>query len=220
MAATEDVQSLDQSADIFIYIVSNYNSKNPKESIKLSNYSGVSFGGPAIGLAITHGSQEITSVGAQPRMDISISDTNGVVTSLIDNGTDGLEGATVKVIRTKKKYLDSQSMANNTSVGILQQSNLVISRVSSFIPMSVVEVECQSPIDYGNIYCPSRVATTKCGWEYRSPEGCTYSGTAMFDLAGNPVISSDEDICDKSLRGCRLRNNVINYGGFPTLQRR
>ena len=216
--ATEEVQSLDQSADVFIYEITNFNSKNKSEKIRLSNFAGVSFGGPTIGLAISHDSQEVTSTGSQPRMTITVSDTNGAVTSLIDS-TDGLEGAIVKVIRTKRKYLDSEPLGGNPAAGILQQATLVISRVADFVPYSVVTVETQNPVDYGNVGIPSRVATQKCAWGYRSSE-CGYTGTAMFDLAGNPVISSDQDVCDKSLRGCRLRNNVLAFGGFPGLQRR
>lgn len=216
-AATEEVQSLDQSADVFVYEISNFNSKNRREVIRLSNFASVSFNGPTIGLAISHDSQETTSTGSQPRMTISVSDTNGVVTSLIDS-IDGLEGATVKIYRTKRRFLDDGSTPN-TVQGILQQATLVISRVADFVPMSIVTVECQSPIDYGNISTPSRTATQKCSWAYRSSE-CGYVGTAMFDLAGNPVISSESDICGKDLKACRARANVINFGGFPGLRRR
>jgi lambda family phage minor tail protein L len=222
MSALADVQSLDQGADVFIYIVSNYNSANPSESIKLSNYAGVSFNGPAIGLPITHDSQEVTSVGSQPRMTISIADTNGAVTSLIDGNVEGIEGANVKIYRTKRKYLDDGELGGNPAIGILQQMNLVISRVSEFVPMSVVTVEAQSPIDYGNVACPSRVALNQCPWRYRSSE-CSYSGTAMFKLDNSPTINPAEDICSKSLAGCRARfgaNAVLPHGGFPTLQRR
>ena len=220
-AATEEVQSLDQSADVFIYIISNYNSQNPSESIKLSNFASVSFGGPAIGLAISHDSQEVTSTGSQPRMTITVSDTNGAVTSLIDS-IDGLEGATVKIYRTKRRFLDDGETPSTTG-GILQQATLVISRVADFVPYSVVTVETQNPVDYAGVAgTPGRVATQKCGWQYRGPY-CGYAGTAMFDLAGNPVIDPAKDVCGKDLKSCRARfgdNAVLPTSAFPTLQRR
>lgn len=221
MAATEDVQSLDQSADIFIYEITNYNSSNPKEKARFSNYSGVSFGGSTVGLAITHDAIETTSVGAQPRISLSISDTGGFVTSMIDGNTDGLEGAVVKILRTKKKYLDSEPLGGNPSIGILQQTTLVVSRIEDFVPLSVVTISLQSPIDYGNISCPSRSATQKCNWQYRGSY-CTYQGSAMFKLDNSPTLNPDEDVCSKTLDGCRARfpGQVLPTSAFPTLQRR
>lgn len=219
MSALAEVQSLDQSVDVFIYEVSGYNRKNLKERIRLSNYAGVSFGGPTLGVAIVHDSMETTSVGTQPRMMLSVSDAGGIVTSLIDS-VDSVEGSIVKIYRSKRRFLDDGSTPSTTQ-GILQQSTLVISRVSNFVPMGIVEFELQNPVDYGDVACPSRTASQKCSWQYRGAY-CGYSGTAMFDLTNSPVISAELDVCSKTLAGCRARfgNGVLPTSAFPTLQRR
>lgn len=51
------------------------------------------------------------------------------------------------------------------------------------------------------------------GWVYRSAE-CGYTGRAVADEKDQPTTDPKKDKCSGSLRGCQLRNNVANYGGF------
>jgi lambda family phage minor tail protein L len=138
------------------------------------------------------------------------------------NSIDGaIEGAKLKVIRTKARFLDSGATPSTTN-GILQQSNLVITQISSFIPGEAIVLVGSSPLDYGGgeSNCPSRPAHTGCPYRYRGSEGCLYAGTAMFKLDGSSTTDPKEDKCAKNLSSCALRGNTLFYGGFPTMQRR
>jgi lambda family phage minor tail protein L len=214
------VQNLDQDTDVFIYELTNYRQSNPKEIFRFSNMAGVSFNGPCEAIPCSHDVIEISSVSTQPRLEITISDAAGAVSSLIDS-VDGIEGSKLTILRTKVRYLDSGSTPSTSA--ILQRSQLIVSRVSQYIPGEAVVVETQNPIDQSSLNLPLRTATTKCGWTYRSGVGCTYAGSAMFKLDGSPTLDPKEDVCSRDLKGCKLRfgeNAVLPTSAFPTLQRR
>lgn len=222
MTALQHVQELDQSADVFLYYLSNYSVANPKAEFRFTSMSGVSFGGPFQALACSIETLEISSTGAQSRPVLTMSDTAGIVGTLLGN-TDGIEGSKLRVVRTKARYLDSgqtPSVAN----GILQRSDLVVSRISNWIPLDSIALELSSVLDYGGgeTACPARNCNIGCGVPYRSA-ACSYAGAAMFTLAGQPTLDPTQDRCAKTLSACKLRfgqNATLPYAGFPTVQRR
>lgn len=71
--------------------------------------------------------------------------------------------------------------------------------------------------------------TSTCPWKYKGKE-CKYpsGGTGPIPVS-NPVVSANgyftytnqsteemsQDVCAKTLTACRLRNNILNFGGFP-----
>jgi lambda family phage minor tail protein L len=71
--------------------------------------------------------------------------------------------------------------------------------------------------------------TTTCSWKYKSAE-CKYPTNGSSEIIGsNPPVSangfftynnettinSSEDVCSKTITACRLRRNLVNFGGFP-----
>lgn len=219
MTILEHVQSLDSDADVFLYHLSGFDPKNKKRVLKFANASGVSFNGPHDAVPITHDTIEVSGVGSQNRLQLTISDTAGAVTSLMDTVEGGIEGSQVLIIRTKKRYLDNGLTPDSSA--ILQRSQLTISRVVSFLPTESILVELSNVIDTSNSMV-GRSAHTKCPIEYRGPY-CTYSGSAMFTLDGQPTLDSSLDVCSKDLKGCKLRfpgGQVLPYHGFPSLTRR
>lgn len=223
MSALQHVQELDQSADVFLYELKGFNQSSPETYFRFTNYAGVSFNGSWIAIACACNSMEITSTSTQPRLELTVSDTLGTVGALMNSIDGAIEGSKLKIIRTKARFLDSGATPSTTN-GILQQSNLVITQISSFIPGEAIVLVGSSPLDYGGgeTSCPSRAATTKCGYVYRSGVGCPYSGSAMFNLANQLVTDSREDQCAKTLSACSLRfpGAVLPTSAFPTLQRR
>jgi lambda family phage minor tail protein L len=225
MSALQHVQELDQTADVFLYQLSNYSQSNPLEVTRFANMSGVFFDGSYIAIAVSHTSQEISSTGSQPQMTLTISDTLGTIGALLNSIDGAIEGAKLRVIRTKAKYLSTGSTPSTTN-GILQRSDLVITRVEQYVPGEVINLVASSVLDFGGgeTACPSRVCHVKCpgAVEYRGPY-CGYSGSRMFDLANNPVIDSSLDRCNKQISGCRARfgeGAVLPFGGFPSVTRR
>lgn len=218
----QDVQKLDGDATIFLYQLSKFSLDNPNEVFRFSNMAGVSFNGPYYAIACSHNAVEISNVGSQARVELTLSDAASVVTSLIDGNTDGLEGAELTIRQTRRRFLDDGETPSTSA--IILQSTLIVSRVMSFIPGDRITVECSNPIDYsGEIGVPARLCSNKCPWVYRDPDTCGYVGTAMFDLANRPTLNASDDACSKSLAGCRARfpdGAVLPFGGFPSLQRR
>jgi lambda family phage minor tail protein L len=225
MSALQHVQELDQSADVYLYELKGYSQSNPESFFRFTNYAGVSFNGPWVAIACACNSMEITSTSTQPRLELTVSDTLGTVGALMNSIDGAIEGSKLKIIRTKARFLDSGATPSTTN-GILQQSNLIITQISSFIPGEAIVIVGSNPVDYGGgeTACPSRVATVKCpGTVTYRGSYCTYSGAAMFDLANQPTLDPLKDQCSKSIAGCRARfgpNATLPFGGFPTLQRR
>jgi lambda family phage minor tail protein L len=216
----QDVQKLDGDAPIFLYQLSKFSLDNPNEIFRFSNMAGVSFNGPYYAIACTHNAVEISNVGSQARLELTLSDAASVVTSLIDGNTDGLEGAELTIRQTRRRFLDDGETPSTSA--ILLQSTLIVSRVTSFVPGDRITVECSNPIDSsGEIGIPGRVAHTKCSVGYRSAY-CSYTGSAMFKLDNSSTLDSSEDACAKTLVACRKRfpDGVLPYHGFPTLTRR
>ena len=215
---TQEIQSLDQSSDIFLYELSQFNPENPAEIFRFSNQNGVSWGGPTVAIPCSHDQIEYTSQGTQPRLSFTVADVNGVISALVDS-VDGLEGAVLKVRRTKRRFLDDGSTPDTSA--ILQQSDMVIARVSSFAPRVQIVFELVNKMDYGQAKLPSRLCLRSCSWTYRGSE-CGYTGAAMFTIAGTPTLDPRADSCGKRLSDCKLRfpNAVLPTSAFPTLTRR
>lgn len=71
--------------------------------------------------------------------------------------------------------------------------------------------------------------TATCPWKYKGSE-CKYpTNGSGFIVGSNPTLTANgfftvnnesttdvsKDICSKTLSACRLRNNLVNFGGFP-----
>ncbi|EBU7550225.1 phage minor tail protein L, partial [Salmonella enterica subsp. enterica serovar Typhimurium] len=53
---------------------------------------------------------------------------------------------------------------------------------------------------------------------YRSDE-CGYTGPAAADEFDNPTADPAKDACSRCARGCALRNNTGNFGGFLSINK-
>lgn len=75
---------------------------------------------------------------------------------------------------------------------------------------------------------PKRKFFGTCPWKYKGAE-CKYPGSGVGTIVGSvPLVSANgyftiddqptnnpaEDACSHTLRGCMLRHNLINFGGF------
>lgn len=57
-----------------------------------------------------------------------------------------------------------------------------------------------------------------CTWIYRSDE-CGYTGPAVADEFDNPTADPAKDACSRCARGCALRDNTGNFGGFLSINK-
>ena len=70
------------------------------------------------------------------------------------------------------------------------------------------------PTEFDNIMLPARMMMANtCSWVYRSAE-CGYTGGAVADEKDQPTTDIKKDKCSKCRTGCKLRNNIRNFGAF------
>jgi len=163
---------------------------------------------------------EMRSGGTLPQPTLSIANLDGTMTTLLalvnatTTGND-LTGATVKRIRTLKRYLDGETTADPNA-----RFPAEIWRINrkATETRDVVTFELASEFDLAGQFLPKRqlVANT-CQWVYRSSE-CSYTGSNYFDVNGNSVSTLAEDVCGKRIASCKLRfgeNGTLPFGSFP-----
>lgn len=87
----------------------------------------------------------------------------------------------------------------------------------------MVEFELAAAFDLMGVQLPRRlIVQNYCPWAYRvndDSSGCSYTGTAYYDINDQPVGSAGQDVCGKRLTSCKLRhgeNNPLPFGGMPT----
>ena len=69
------------------------------------------------------------------------------------------------------------------------------------------------PTETDNALINKRTILVTCPWVYRSIE-CGYTGNPVADEKDQPTTDPKKDKCSGCLRGCQLRHNTLNYGGF------
>mgnify|MGYP000091340459 CR=1 FL=1 len=221
MPATARIQELAQDTFIDLFAVSGYNPDSTFDTFRFTNHVGVQFANQGYQpIPSQIDSIEYTSDGTQPEPTLSIGDPDGVITDLILL-YDNMEGASVKVTRTQKRYLDGQPEADPTA--ILAQADFLIARREQHIPRELVVFVLANPIDIDGAKTPARICLRNCVWRYRDPDTCGYAGARRFTLSNQGTLDPAQDKCSKSIAACRLRfgqNAVLPHGGFPGLQRR
>ena len=162
----------------------------------------------------------MTSGGSLPQPTLSVANLDGTMTTLLAlvNATtagNDLTGATVKRIRTLKRYLDGESTADPNA-----RFPTEVWRINrkSMETRDMVVFELASEFDLVGQKLPKRqIVANICQWIYRSSE-CSYTGTDYYDVNGNEVSTEAEDQCGKRLSSCKLRfgeNGTLPFGSFP-----
>jgi lambda family phage minor tail protein L len=163
---------------------------------------------------------DYTNTGTLPRPSLTVANLDGTVSTLlllVNATTPGndLGGATVKRIRTLKKYLDGEAAADPHAK--FPDEIWYIDRKSGESRDSV-SFELASKFDLAGVMLPKRqVIANICQWRYRSTE-CGYTGSNYWDANDNVVGTLAQDKCGKRLSSCKLRfgeNAELPVGSFP-----
>ena len=163
---------------------------------------------------------EYSNTGTLPRPTLTISNLDGVMTTLLllVNATtagNDLGGATVKRIRTLKKYLDGEAAADPHAK--FPDEVWYIDRKANESRDSVT-FELASKFDLAGVMIPKRqIIANICQWKYRSTE-CGYTGSNYWNINDQSVGTLAEDKCGKRLSSCKLRfgtNAELPFGSFP-----
>ena len=163
---------------------------------------------------------EYTNTGTLPRPTLTISNLDGTMTTLLllVNATtagNDLGGATVKRIRTLKKYIDGETGADPHAK--FPDEVWYVDRKASE-NRDAVSFELASKFDLAGTFLPKRqLIANICQWQYRSTE-CGYTGNNYWDVNDNSVGTLAADKCGKRLSSCKLRfgaTSELPFGSFP-----
>lgn len=200
--------------------MSNYNRQSPYDEFNFTNHVGVVFGSKSyVPLACGIDKLKLTSEGTQPEIGLTVADKDATITKLIQEFKH-IEGAKLRVVITKKRYLDGQPLGvGQLSDRIITELNMRIARRQSHKPSDGIVFVLGNPIDVEGVFLPRRLALRKCVWDYRGPQ-CGYTGTRYFTNQGTPTLDPNADKCGREISDCDARANTARYGGFPSLQRR
>lgn len=177
---------------------------------------------------------EQTGQGQQPTPTLTVgnigqdADGNpiaGVISALCIALND-LVGARLRVYRTLGQYLDAANFPDgNPSADPNEQllPEIWIVQQKTAETSETVEFELSSALDFDDRQLPDRpIIANVCSWlrkgGYRGPY-CGYTGSAMFDINGNPVTDPALDRCSGLLSDCKKRfgeYEIVNFGGFPS----
>ncbi|WP_108963896.1 phage minor tail protein L [Escherichia coli] len=133
----------------------------------------------------------------------------------------GLVGATVVRRRVYARFLDAVNfVAGNPEADPEQElsDRWVVEQMSQLTAMTASFV-LATPTETDGALFPGRIMLANtCMWDYRGDE-CGYNGPAVADEFDNPTTDIRKDRCSKCMRGCELRRNVGNFGGFLSINK-
>lgn len=150
---------------------------------------------------------EYSNTGTLPRPTLTVANLDSTLTTLlllVNATTPGndLGGATVKRIRTLKKYLDGEPAADPHAK--FPDEIWYVDRKASE-NRDAVSFELASKFDLAGVMLPKRqIIANICQWKYRSTE-CGYTGSIYFDVNDNSVGTLAQDKCGKRISSCNAR---------------
>lgn len=157
---------------------------------------------------------EMSGQGASNRPTLTLMNFDGLITALANTFEQCL-GAIVRRRQVYAKFLDAVNFEGGNPNADPQQE-----RVSYFIIEQLTTLTHQTatftlaiPTETDNAVINKRSMLSTCSWVYRSSE-CGYTGGAVADEKDQPTDDIKKDKCSGCLRGCRLRGNTRNFGGF------
>lgn len=168
---------------------------------------------------------EYNGRGELPRPRMRISNILSTITTILSTLPNGLGGAKVTRIRTLARFIDDANFEGGSNTFGTPDPTAEFPKEIYYVDRKsaenreLVEFELAAIFDIAGVRAPKRQCLRNlCQWIYRSPE-CSYTGTAYFDRANEPVASADDDVCGKRLSSCRVRfpDGTLPYGAFPGL---
>ncbi|CSQ80681.1 host specificity protein [Shigella sonnei] len=132
-----------------------------------------------------------------------------------------LVGGTVVRRKVYARFLDAVNFVNGNSDADPEQEVISRWRIEQCSELSAVSASfvLATPTETDGAVFPGRIMLANtCMWTYRSDE-CGYTGRAVADEFDKPTTDIRKDKCSKCMRGCELRNNTGNFGGFLSINK-
>lgn len=163
---------------------------------------------------------EMNGKGTSARPSLSVSNLYGLVTGLAEE-MQSLVGGTVVRRTVYARFLDAVNFKNGNPEANPEQevvSRWVIEQCSELTAVKATFL-LSTPTETDGAVFPGRtMLANTCIWAYRGDE-CSYTGRAIADEYDQPTADITKDKCSKCLSGCKLRNNVGNFGGFLSINK-
>nr|DAP15930.1 MAG TPA: minor tail protein L [Caudoviricetes sp.] len=157
---------------------------------------------------------EMSGQGASNRPTLTVVNFDGFVTALSNNFEQCL-GAIVRRRQVYAHFLDAANFkAGNRNADPQQErvSYYLIEQLTT-LTQDIATFTLALPTETDNALINKRTILVTCPWVYRSTE-CGYTGRPVADEKDQPTTDPKKDKCSGCLRGCQLRHNTLNYGGF------
>ncbi|STO69857.1 phage minor tail protein [Escherichia coli] len=132
-----------------------------------------------------------------------------------------LVGGTVVRRKVYARFLDAVNFVNGNSDADPEQEVISRWRIEQCSELSAVSASfvLATPTETDGAVFPGRIMLANtCMWTYRSDE-CGYTGRAVADEFDKPRRISGRTNAASVLRGCELRNNTGNFGGFLSINK-
>ena len=157
---------------------------------------------------------EMSGQGASNRPTLTVINFDGFVTALSNNFEQCL-GVIVRRRQVYAQFLDAANFkAGNRNADPQQErvSYYLIEQLTT-LTQDMATFTLALPTETDNALINKRTILVTCPWVYRSIE-CGYTGNPVADEKDQPTTDPKKDKCSGCLRGCQLRHNTLNYGGF------
>lgn len=163
---------------------------------------------------------EMSGQGPSARPRVTVSNLFGLVTGMAED-LQGLIGVSVIRRQVYARFLDAANFEQGNPDANPEQE--VVSRyvVEQIVLLTVREavLALSSPVETDGAVCPGRLMLAEvCAWAYRSAD-CGYGGPPVADVFDQPTHDEARDACSRCRRGCALRGNEVNYGGFSAIDK-
>jgi lambda family phage minor tail protein L len=165
---------------------------------------------------------EMDGSGRMPRPRLRVANVSGAISTLVRQYEDFV-GMRLTRKRTMVRFLDAVNFPGGTNASADPLSHLpdetyFVTQKTSETKL-LVEFELGSALDLQGVMLPRRqIVSGICGWRYRDPGTCGYSGGPVADRFDQPTSNPAVDNCSRTLAGCKLRFGVaavLPFGGFP-----
>ena len=163
---------------------------------------------------------ELNGKGTSTRPTLTVSNLYGMVTGMAED-LQSLVGGTVVRRKVYARFLDAVNFVNGNSDADPEQEVISRWRIEQCSELSAVSASfvLSTPTETDGAVFPGRIMLANtCMWTYRSDE-CGYTGGAVADEFDKPTTDIRKDRCSKCMRGCELRRNVGNFGGFLSINK-
>ncbi|WP_434801356.1 phage minor tail protein L, partial [Shigella flexneri] len=163
---------------------------------------------------------ELNGKGTSTRPTLTVSNLYGMVAGMAED-LQSLVGGTVVRRKVYARFLDAVNFVNGNSDADPEQEVISRWRIEQCSELSAVSASfvLATPTETDGAVFPGRIMLANtCMWTYRSDE-CGYTGRAVADEFDKPTTDIRKDKCSKCMRGCELRNNTGNFGGFLSINK-